>query len=77
MSLRDLHAPFYIAREGLVSLSSLDKRQIPLWASFMTDLSPSPNSGLRAGSPASIGWEQQKAFRVVSRGRVQTVASQR
>ncbi|MBN2506595.1 MAG: glycoside hydrolase family 2 [Verrucomicrobia bacterium] len=50
MSLRDLHAPFYIAPEGPLcrDVKPGAKVAVPLWASFLTDRAPSPQLRLRA-----------------------------
>ena len=50
MSLRDLHAPFYLATGGDLcrDVEPGQKVSVPLWASFMSDLSPSPKLTVRA-----------------------------
>jgi hypothetical protein len=50
MTLRDLHAPFYIAPGGELcrDVQPGEKVSVPIWASFMTDHSPTPRLKLRA-----------------------------
>ena len=50
MSLRDLHAPLYIATGGDLCRSAKpgERVTVPLWASFMTDRAPTPVLKLRA-----------------------------
>lgn len=49
MSLRDLHAPFYIAPGGELcrEVRPGERVTVPLWASFMTDCSPASTLRLR------------------------------
>ncbi|MCG6927592.1 MAG: glycoside hydrolase family 2 [Acidobacteria bacterium] len=49
MSLRDLHGPFYVVA-GSYPTASVDPGDVipvPLWASFLTDVSPGPDLTLR------------------------------
>jgi hypothetical protein len=56
MSLRDLHAPFYISTgsELCRDVKPVEEVTVPLWASFMTDRAPGSQLRLRA---ILTGWD--------------------
>jgi hypothetical protein len=66
MSLRDLHAPFYLSTgsELCREVKPGEQVQVPLWASFLTDRSPSPHLRLRA---TLTGWNNLGAREYFSR----------
>ena len=66
MSLRDLHSAFYIAPGGdpCRDVKPGETVSVPLWASFLTDRSPSPQLRLRA---TLTGWNSLGAREYFSR----------
>ncbi|MFO1500896.1 MAG: glycoside hydrolase family 2 TIM barrel-domain containing protein [Verrucomicrobiota bacterium] len=70
MTLRDLHSPFYIAPAGELCRDAKpgETIEVPLWASFMTDQTPSPKLKVRGTltSIDNLGRSQTQAAAVQS-----------